>query len=382
MFDTSSRRLGPRPTPALHQLGPSSWLPAATLVGGLAVTAEMRRLDQPDLASAMAAISRYSLGGFALLAVSVVAAAILTQAVAFGAIGVMMGRWGTDPVSNWFAARGIAAESRRRNRLLAAIRAAERRGRAQAVATLQDRRPPDADEVRIDIVELFGDDWGAFAEPATLRRIDRLRQLERSFPAAHRVLPTRLGNVLRSYADPVDTGSGHDLDDLDDYVLRHRDDLPASIVGRHDGLRVRLDLYCTLEMTFVMLAIVAASALVPLGGEAVAAGATLAALHLVFAVVCSRAAMASAHAYGRVLREIAAQIAEQVDLTTPPEGGEPPEGDDQVAVLPPTGSPGRGHDPSTPDVAVDGTIVIAGGRADDTVSRPRSTPDGSSRTRR
>lgn len=384
MSDTSSRRLGALPSLVLDQLGPSSWLPAMTLVGGLTVTAELRRIGEPDVPAAMAQISRYSLGGFAVLAGAVVVVAMLTQAFAFGAIGVMVGRWGTDRVSNWLAGCGIAVETRRRHRLLAAIRSTERAGRAQAVATLEDRRTPDAEEVRIDIVELFGDDWGPFAEPSTLRRLERLRALERCFPAAHRILPTRLGNVVRSYADPIDTGGGSDLDDLDAYVLRHRDDLPTSLVARHDGLRVRLDLYCTLEATFVMLAVVVTAALVPLGRDMASAGLTLAAFHLAFAVLCSRAAMASAHAHGRALTEIGAQLRARVDLTAPPEGGEPPEPDDQMAVLPPPSTPGLGHDPSAPDVVADGTIVVPESRPSvrDRISSPRSMPGGSSRTRR
>lgn len=385
MSDTSSRRLGEPPPSVLDQLGATSWLPALTLVGALAVTTELRRGDHSDLPAALAAISRYSPGGFALLAAAVVVTAVLTQAFAFGAMAVVTGRWGSDRVSNRIATIGIAVESRRRNRVLSAIRATERCARAQAVAALADRPPADADaeDVCIDIVELFGDDWDTFARPATLRRLDRLRGVEEGFPDAHRILPTRLGNALRSYGDRVETGAGHDLDDLDAYVLRHRDDLTDSLLARHDRVRARLELYCTLEATFVLIAAVVAGALMPLGGPKVGAGAGLAACSLALAVLCSRAAMANAHDYGRTLLEIDALVRARIDITTPPEEGGPPEPDDEATVQPPPGSPGHGHDHAGPDVGADRTIVIGEtvGRSVG-VSPPRSTPDGSSRTRR
>ena len=61
---------------------------------------------------------------------------------------------------------------------------------------------------------------------------------------ASRVMPTRLGNVLRRYE--VETGA----DDIERFVERVYRRLPFSMQLSHDEQRARLDLYCS--MVFVL----------------------------------------------------------------------------------------------------------------------------------
>lgn len=331
----------------LDQLSLSSWLPSLTFVGGVTFTAELAQLRRPSPLDALAAIGAYPLGGFVLLAVAVVLTALLTQAFAFQTIRLIEGYWGTDPISAWLAQAAISVETRRRARIRRRLRETEDRARSEAVAAFRDAetRPTvnsgidqgaDSDDHLTDLIEMMGDDWMRMARPATLRRLEQLKQQEQGFPALHRILPTRLGNTLRSYEDRLETGDG----DLEGYVLRHFDELPEPIRSEHDQHRARLDLYCTLEPTFVVLAAVSIGTLAGRTAEFRVAGLVIGTVELALATLCYHSAIASAHAYGTVLLAIDELIARELDLTELPEDGNPPEADDEVAVLPPT--PGAG----------------------------------------
>ena len=72
------------------------------------------------------------------------------------------------------------------------------------------------------------------------------------YPRPHRILPTRLGNVMRAAEDRVKLGPG---EDLEGFMMRHIDELPAGIVSentRHTGNG--LEMYCGLNVFLAALA--------------------------------------------------------------------------------------------------------------------------------
>ncbi len=120
---------------------------------------------------------------------------------------------------------------------------ARRRALNQAATTVEQRAMWNVMEKVIhgrDLEEGEGDiadraaielDWLEYADPVLLHAwtITDLKLAE--FPDAHRVMPTRLGNVMRAAEDQVTLSSD---EDLEGFMIRHLDELPPD---HHCGAR-------------------------------------------------------------------------------------------------------------------------------------------------
>ena len=124
----------------------------------------------------------------------------------------------------------------------------------------------------------------------------RLDREKKEFPEQSRIMPTKLGNVLRSNEDELQVDG-----DLSGFVMRNRHLVPTRVLMHHDQFRTRLDMYCLLVFVSASVAVIS----IPLLWELKAveeAGVTL--TFLVMARVSYGAAVASARGYGTALREI------------------------------------------------------------------------------
>jgi hypothetical protein len=127
-----------------------------------------------------------------------------------------------------------------------------------------------------------------------------------SYPESNRLLPTRLGNVLRAAEDDLPL---RDDEDLEGFVIRHHDQLPSSIKDEHKDYRTRLDMYCCLVLVFAALVPLAISLLIglsPTWGVGL-----FAAAYAIMAYVSYEAAIASARGYGQALHEISQYVTGQ-----------------------------------------------------------------------
>jgi hypothetical protein len=316
------------------QLSLSAWLPAGALVLLLAFVIQLgTALEQAAPADAPASpvvralqsIAGISLGGALLLIAAVVVLTMVTQALSFEAIRVLEGYWGinrlAERLAQWRcgrhrrscrkldqrlqhlteqawdeAARGLQRLNDDRAdqgkpllvppNVLAALRA----------EVLDKERPVALTEDEDELLEQVGDRWEDWAPAETRRRIVNVRKRLYDYPGPNRMLPTRLGNVLRRHED--ETGAAQ----VETLVQRVFDQLPASLKTEHDEQRTRLDLYCS--MVFV-LAITVAIAIGRFSADhpwyaigALASGS--AGIWLMY-----RAAVATARAYGGLLLRIA-----------------------------------------------------------------------------
>lgn len=307
----------------LEQLNPTGWLPAAVLVGDVAVAVayaqatgtpagRWRELGQ-DLDQKPFGIILGTLFALALVT-------ILTQTLGFTAIKILEGYWGASRLSASLAALGIWRHCRRRRRLTrlgekldaqalaAALPAIKKKFASKPlVATAIDWRVADYDVSSIDgnSVAVADDylrskEWLVLAPPRLTHRISAVDELLERFPAPDRMMPTRLGLALRV---PEDQLVGPALEgDLRGYVIRNLASVDPLLLSEHDEHRNRLDMYAV--MTFMALTLIPINIVLLRHEIANSTMAILMVPALILSLTSYRGAIAAAEEYGQALKAI------------------------------------------------------------------------------
>lgn len=309
----------------LDQLSLSAWLPAGVVVA-IGVVYGSLRMVGGDAGRTVSLIASIGWTTLFLLIGSVVLMTMVTQAFEFEAIRLLEGYWGAGRTRSLLCDAGCTFHTWRRRRLRARRDSLERRAFAVARLTMLERGVP-RHIVNILEADITGDDngigtdeeqtaarylgWHSFARPAAVRRLSALDVRLLEYPSEdHRVLPTRLGNTLRSFEERAhDPKSGS----LEGMVVRVFHQLPLAIQSEHDQYRTRLDLYCSMVIVFLLAS---AAAYPVLGWSDWRVPAVAVAVGLGLALLSYRAAIASARPYGIVLETIGRYVQTRPDLHT------------------------------------------------------------------
>lgn len=300
----------------LDQLSVSAWLPGAMLVGNLAVLIQLHRQHDLNVAEAIVALTKSAWGILIVILFAVVLATMVAQAFAFEGIRLLEGYWGGTRLTSWLI---ILRTRRHYNRLFridqrldkykerafdVAAKAMLRANIKRTVIAVYENqilgRPQELDHSDADIEEALKLEWEMFCPPSWIRRIDALDSMASQYPEPHRILPTRLGNILRAAEDSLRKSS---QTDLESFVLRNYDQLPAVLRTQHDQFRTRLDMYCILVFVFLALAALAPALLIQ-GSGGWFAILIAAPIYLLLSWISYQAAIASAGGYGDALRTI------------------------------------------------------------------------------
>jgi hypothetical protein len=306
----------------LEQLNISSWLPAAMLVGNAAVLLQLHSNGNFNITGAVKDLSGKPLGTLIVLAFALLLAAIITQAFEFEIIRLLEGYLNS---THGLIQAGVGSRIRRHETKRSKLEAMQEE--AEQVAFMQARKelladPEPPERAMLDLVEdkifkrhqevqLAPDvaslrdelDWQARLSGDTAYRLDCIEARLESYPESNRVMPTRLGNVLRAAEDRLPLGEG---EDIEGFVIRHYDELSPSVKDEHKDYRTRLDMYCCLVLVFTALAPLALALLIgttPTWGVWV-----FVAAYGIMAYVCYEAAIASARGYGEALDEMGRQM--------------------------------------------------------------------------
>ena len=215
----------------LDQLTLSAWLPAALFTAAAAVLLQFRRQRSTKLLHAVGVLASNPLRVLVLIIPVLVLATVVTQAFSFEAIRTLEGYWRRrGPASiartlmiRWHVHRKDAITRRwertykesfiaTRSRMVDAgiplpiVNAIEARVHDKALPPLTDE-----EQEKFDLIE-----WEDWCDAWRRAKMDHLINDERTYPVTSRVLPTRLGNLVRATEDQL---KGVD-DDLEGFVLR------------------------------------------------------------------------------------------------------------------------------------------------------------------
>ena len=264
----------------LGQLTLGAWLPAALFVSVGALVTQFAIQGSVSLGPAISALLSDK-WAFVILSVPVlVLATLVTQAFSFEAIRALEGYWTRRsplaPASRVLINAHLHRKNKTRDRRLALSHQAFLVSRSawleagfstQVVNALEkasldlDNEPEQALLTAEELDTFEHLNWRSKCSPSDMAKIDDLGRIEEDYPADHRVLPTRLGNVMRATEDRLFGAS----DDLEGFALRQRDKASARVQLQHDEFRTRLDMYCTLVFVSILLA---TSSLAALGWSA------------------------------------------------------------------------------------------------------------------
>lgn len=306
----------------LEQLNISAWLPAAMLVGNVALLLQLHSSGKFDITGAIKDLAGKPLGTLIVLVFSLLLATIVTQAFEFEIIRLLEGYLNS---THKLIQAGIAFRIRRHERKRSDLEDKRQAVRRAAFMLAREKMlslPKPYERAMLDFIEddiyqrrekrsptpavanmIEAVDWQEYLPADTSYRIDCIEARLDSYPDRNRVLPTRLGNVLRASEDKVQLGPD---EDLEGFVIRHYDQLSPAIKDEHKDYRTRLDMYCGLVLVFAALAPVGFGLLISVGPTW---GVWLfVAIYSLMAYVCYEAAIASARGYGQALQEIGRQL--------------------------------------------------------------------------
>jgi hypothetical protein len=109
--------------------------------------------------------------------------------------------------------------------------------------------PPLTGEER---AELDRRNWENWCDAWHIAEIEHLRDAEEDYPLeTHRILPTKLGNLIRATEDQLQNTGG----DVQGFALRRYANVPPLIRAEHDKFRSRLEMYCILVFVSASLLI-------------------------------------------------------------------------------------------------------------------------------
>jgi hypothetical protein len=298
----------------LDQLALSAWLPAAFLTASVAILLQFRSAKSANVLKAVQALTAHPVQVLVLVIPLLVIATVVTQAFSFESIRALEGYWGGSRPAN--LARRLMTWRHIRRRKSTIDRLRRESGEAvhkaipemlmsgvpfpvaKAIETRVSGGHPPSDLTDEQMELSRAVDWRPWCVAWRLERLNHLVDEAMLYPDPHRVLPTKLGNLMRATEDQLQHAGG----DVESFVHRQRATVSPRVRMQHDRFRIRLEMYCTLVLVSGFLLVLTPIALA--GHVGVAAIAITFFSFAAMAVVSYLAAIASADGYCSVLKQM------------------------------------------------------------------------------
>jgi hypothetical protein len=253
----------------LDQLTLSAWLPAAFLTASAAILLQFRSAKSANVLNAVRDLAANPVQVLVIIIPVLVIATIVTQAFSFEAIRTLEGYWSAR--GPWSLARTLMIRwhvTRKRSIIKRKFKVSGKTVHAalpemiiggvsppvaKALEAALSGNQAEASLLKADEMEaLVKMNWRPYCAPWRLARIDRLLIEESCYPETYRILPTKLGNLIRATEDKL-----HNAGDVRSFVMRRRDMVSPRVRMQHDQFRTRLEMYSTLVFVSWFLAVMA-----------------------------------------------------------------------------------------------------------------------------
>ena len=227
----------------LNQLTLTAWLPAAFLATGIAVLMQFRALQSADLLTAVVSLTSDPVRILVMTIPVLTITTVVTQAFSFDAIRTLEGYW-RGPFSlagalmiRWHVHRKQAIRKRYENAAAATFYAARPRMlKGGITVTLVDAM--EAQLLDTELASLSSEEetalaqmnWQDLCDSWRLAKVDRLRSEVESYPEDSRVMPTKLGNLIRATEDQLRHADG----DPQSFAFRRRSAVTYRVRIQHD----------------------------------------------------------------------------------------------------------------------------------------------------
>ena len=297
----------------IDQLSLSAWIPGLALVGGIALLVALQGSasgGRPNLDIAFTKLADISLGGALALLGAVMLSTVVAQAFEFEMIKLLEGYWGAGRLPSWLRARRTDKHASRLHALRQQKKRLEKAALKRSIPRMAPADPELTREVKktwraqraaatplttpSDAATYLLANWRRAAVPGDLRALEACEGAIRWYPSEHRLLPTALGNTLRSSEDRMKLSDGGDLEG---FVLRNYGTIPERLLGQLSAFRTRLNMYCSMVLVCVALAIVAVPLTIQFDAGHYATVVLSFVAFAALALVSYRAAIASARGY-------------------------------------------------------------------------------------
>ena len=251
----------------LNQLSISAWLPSAFLTIAGSFLLQFRAQRSLNLGHAATSLTKNPATVLILAVPVLVSSTLITQAFSFEAIQILEGYWRRPVVTSvvrnlmirWHVHRKTSLRTRRKKACARAFanarpRLLDAKVPHPIVNALEARAlgtdPPPLDPKYVDRFNSMN--WRSRCNAWELAHVDHLLTAEEGYPQTSRILPTRLGNLIRATEDELT----HVVDqDLEGFVLRQRGNVSSRVQQQHDQFRARLEMYCILVFVSGLLAV-------------------------------------------------------------------------------------------------------------------------------
>jgi hypothetical protein len=297
----------------LQALTLSSWIAALLFTASVAVLLQFRRQRSTDILNALQELAARPVTTFVIVVVALTIVTIVTQVFSVDAIKTLEGYWGRSKLAGLASRLMIQRHVRKKDLIFERLRRATkdavnsakprmlRDGIPDPVAdaleatVLGKKLPPFSDEDRLTFRDT---DWRQWCESWRLVRIDNLLTDVKAYPDLSRIMPTKLGNIMRATEDRLVHWGGDEAI----FILQRRGVVSPQVQMRHDQFRNRLELYCTLVFVSASLALL--TPIMLFGYLSLIPTAVISVIFAALSAASYHAAIASAEGYCTTLRQM------------------------------------------------------------------------------
>jgi hypothetical protein len=280
----------------------------------VAILLQFRSAKSANLLKAVQALTAHPVQVLVIIIPLLVIATVITQAFSFESIRALEGYWGGSWPANlarmlmtWRHVRRQKATVDRLHResekaVHAAMPEMLMSGipfpivKAVEARVSGDQPPSDVTDEQIQLSKAV--DWRPWCAAWRVAKLNHLVNEAERYPVPHRILPTKLGNLMRATEDELQHAGG----DVQSFVHQRRDTVSPRVRIQHDQFRTRLEMYCTLVIVSGFLLVLAPIVLA--GHIAIAALAITSVSFAAMGVVSYFAAIASADGYCSALKQM------------------------------------------------------------------------------